>query len=196
MEKSTKFIFTLILISITLFFSKISGQDYSTNSIKIGMGIGASMGSNSEGWGLVYTVGYQKKIRNKRLRLNPNFSIGHYSSKFALDAADQYFNSFNFEIGFYYDLIKIKSFSLIVGCGGLLNNTSGLRGTGGYPDGNTEPQTSEYINDFHIGGSLAGGFRLNCPQSRIAINFLPVNIHYGNKYFAEFHTKLELDIKL
>jgi|BioPla2DNA2_1021312.scaffolds.fasta_scaffold67579_2 hypothetical protein len=193
----TRFKTILILFSILINYSVIHGQDqgFSKNSIKIGLGLGASMGNNTDGGGFVYTIGYQREIWKDRLRLNPNFSIGHYSSKFILDARDQYFNSIDIETNLYYDLIKIKSFSLVIGCGGLVNNSRGLKGTGGDPDGYTEPPTSEYVSDFHFGGYLGGGFRINSPNKRTAINIMPINLHFGNNYFAEFHAKIELDFK-
>ncbi len=187
----------LILYSILINYSIVNGQDqdFSKNSIKVGLGLGASMGNNTDGGGFVYTIGYQREIWKDRLRLNPNFSIGHYSSKFILDARDQFFNSINIETNLYYDLIKIKSFSLVLGCGGLVNNSRGLTGTGGDPDGYTEPATSEYVSDFHFGGYLGGGFRINSPNKRTAINIMPINLHFGNNYFLEFHAKLEIDFK-
>lgn len=175
----------------------VYGQDpaFSKNSIKIGLGVGSSMGNKTDGGGFVYTVGYQREIWKDRLRLNPNFTIGNYSSKFILDARDQYFNSINIETNLYYDLIRIKSFSLVLGCGGLVNNSRGLKGTGGDPDGYTEPLTSEYISDYHFAGYLGGGLRINPPSKRIAINIMPINLHFGNNYFAEYHAKIELDFQ-
>jgi hypothetical protein len=82
MRKINRFKTGLILISVLLTFNYSLGQNFTKNSIKIGLGIGASMGNNTDGGGLVYTVGYQKEIWNQRLRFSPNFSIGHYSSCF------------------------------------------------------------------------------------------------------------------
>ena len=105
----TRFKTGLVLLSILINYS-VYGQktEFSKNSIKLGLGIGASMGKSTDGGGFVYTSGYQREIWKDKLRLNPNFSIGHYSSKFILDARDQYFNSINIETNLYYDLIKIK----------------------------------------------------------------------------------------
>ncbi len=193
----TRFKIILILVSIMINHGFVYGQDpaFSKNSIKIGLGVGSSMGNKTDGGGFVYAVGYQREIWKDRLRLNPNFTIGHYSSKFILDVRDQYFNSINIETNLYYDLIRIKSFSLVLGFGGLVNNSRGLKGTGGDPDGYTEPPTSEYISDFHFAGYLGGGLRINPPSIRIAINIMPINLHFGNNYFAEFHAKIELDFK-
>lgn len=193
----TRYKIILILVSIMINHGSVYGQDpaFSKNSIKIGLGVGSSMGNKTDGGGFVYTVGYQREIWKDRLRLNPNFTIGNYSSKFILDARDQYFNSINIETNLYYDLIRIKSFSLVLGCGGLVNNSRGLKGTGGDPDGYTEPLTSEYISDYHFAGYLGGGLRINPPSKRIAINIMPINLHFGNNYFAEYHAKIELDFQ-
>lgn len=184
----------LILFTILINYGVIHGQDqgFSKNSIKIGLGIGASMGGATGGGGLVYIIGYQREIWKDRLRLNPNFSIGQYSSKYVMDARDQYFNSINIETNLYYDLIKSKSFSMVMGCGGLINNSRGIIGTGG---DYAQPQTSEYFSDFYFGGYVGGGFRINSPNKRTAINIMPINLHFGDNYFAEFYAKLELDFK-
>ena len=184
----------LILLIILINYGSIHGQDqgFSKNSIKIGLGIGASMSGAIDGSGLVYIIGYQREIWKDRLRLNPNFSIGQYSSKYVMDARDQYFNSMNLETNLYYDLIKIKSFSMVLGCGVLINNSRGIIGTGG---DYAQPQTSEYFSDFYFGGYVGGGFRINSPNKRTAINIMPINLHFGDNYFAEFYAKLELDFK-
>lgn len=83
----------------------------------------------------------------------------------------------------------------MIGFGGVVNNSRGLRGSGGDPEFYTEPPTSEYVSDFHFGGYLGGGFRINFPNKRTAINIIPINLHFGNNYFAEFHAKIELDFK-
>ena len=184
------------LVSMT-FFHNVQCQNFTNNSIKLGFGIGASMGNNTDGLGFIYSVGYQREIWRDRLRFNPNFSIGHYSSKFINDARDQYFNSINLETNLFFDLIKIKSFSLVVGTGALINNSRGIIGTGGRPDyGSTGQIYSEYFSDFHFGGYIGGGFRINSPKKRTAINIMPLNIHFGTKYFMEQHVKIEFDIKL
>jgi hypothetical protein len=194
MNKSIKI--ALVLISIIINLETLYGQEqiFSKNSIKTGFGIGVSMGNHSHGIGFVYTIGYQREIWKDKLRLNPNFSIGNYSSKLLLDAIDQYFNSINIETNLFYDLIKIKSFSLIIGCGGVINNSLGLKGTGRFNESN-ENTYSEYINDYHFGGYLGTGFRFNSPNGRAAINLIPINLHFGNHDFAEFHAKIDLDLK-
>lgn len=188
----------LIGVLILLNYNVVLAQEreFSKNSIKTGFGVGMSAGCNTDGVGFVYTIGYQREIWKDRLRFNPNFSIGHYNSKFILDARDQYFNSINIEANLYYDVIKAKSFSIVLGCGGLVNNTKGLKGAGGYPEDSQEPVTSEYVNNFHIGAYVGGGFRINPPNKRTAITIMPVNLHIGTNTFAEFHPKIELDFKL
>ena len=122
MNHTFKTIFILLSIIINSNFVFGQDQSFSKNSIKTGIGFGASMSKRIDGFGFVYSIGYQRDIWKDRLRFNPNYSIGHYSSRFTLDARDQYFNSINIEAKFYYDIIKIKSFSLVLGAGGLGHN--------------------------------------------------------------------------
>jgi len=166
------------------------------NSIKLGLGVGLSSGFNTDGWGLLYSVGYQRELGSDRFGLNANFGIGQYTSKMVLDARDQYFNSTNLDLIFFYDLIKIKSFSIVIGGGGFVNNSRGLIGTGGDPESNPSvQQTSEYVSNYHVGGYLGAGFRINVLNERTAVNIIPFNFRFGNNYFAELNVKIELDIK-
>ena len=175
-------------------FCETFGQEFSKSSIKIGLGAGVSSGYYMDGLGFVYTIGYQKEIWKDRFRFNPNFSIGNYSSKRFSDGRDQCFNSLNLGVNLYCDIAKVNSFSLVVGCGTMINSSKGLLGTGGM-DISTSPQSSEYFSKYHLGGNLAGGFRINSPNKRTAINILPINIHFGNQ-LTELNAKIEIDIKL
>ena len=193
MSKRQNLIPRQLLILILLPFSEAFGQEFSKSSIKIGLGAGVSSGYYMDGLGLVYTIGYQKEIWKDRFRLNPNLSIGNYSSKMFSDGRDQYFNSINLEANFFYDIVKVNSSSLVIGCGTMINNSKGLLGTGGMHQ--TSPQSSEYFSKYHLGGNLSFGFRINSPYKRTAINILPINIHFGNQ-ITELNAKIEIDIKL
>lgn len=186
--------FFILSFVFVLFFRSSYSQDFTGNSIKVGFGVGASMGLQNDGLGFIYSVGYQREIWRDRLRLNPNFSIGHYSSRFIQDARDQYFNSINLETNLFFDLIKIGSFSIVIGTGLTLNNSRGLKGTGGDSD-YTGTVYSEYFSEFYVGGLMSTGIRVNSPNRRRSINILPINIHVGNNYFMEQHAKIELDFK-
>lgn len=194
MKKVQSLIYLLLFILVLLPFSETHGQEFSKSSIKIGLGAGVSSGYYMDGVGLVYTIGYQKDIWKDRLRFNPNFSIGNYTSPRYSDGRDQYFSSINLEANLYFDIVKANSISLVVGGGAMINNSRGLLGTGGMED-STSPQYSEYFSKYYFGGILSGGFRINPPNKRIAINILPLNIHFG-KELSEMNVKVEIDIKL
>jgi hypothetical protein len=194
--KNLKQIAIIIVIHFFLNFNHSYCQDFSKNSIKIGLGGGASMDGTNDGAGFIYSLGYQLDMWKGRLRFNPNFSIGHYSSKFITDARDQYFISRNIETNLYLDLIKIKAFSLVAGCGGVVCNLKGLKGTEVTYGMYMPQQKSEYFSNYYYGAYLGGGFRINPPSRRIAFNIMPINIHVGNSYFTEFYAKFEIDVKL
>jgi hypothetical protein len=180
-----------------LFFSfiTINGycQDYSNCSIKLRSGIGISIGDKTDGLGIVYSAGFQKEIWNERFLINPNFSFGQYSSKLVMDARDEYFNSMNLETILFYELLKGRRTSLVIGIGGLINNTRGLLGTGGDYVG---PQSSEYISKYSIAGFFGGGIRFDSPDKRVTIEILPFNLHIGINDFLESHFLIGLGIKL
>lgn len=185
-------IITFILIS---FSWKVQSQDFSKNTLKLGFGVGVSMGRNTDGLGINYSIGYQGEIWNDRWRFNPNFSVGNYSSKYVMDARDQYFSSYNLNAILFYDLLRGNTSSVVLGAGLLLNNSRGLIGTGGkdnYSDPN--PVSSEYFSYYSVGGYLGAGIRLNSPNKRTAICIMPLNLHFG-KDFTEFSMKVEFDIK-
>lgn len=187
----------VLVILISLIGSSALAQeaDFSAHGIKLGFGLGASMGARMEGVGLNYSIGYQKDVWKDRLRFNPNFSIGHYSARFVEDSRDEFFNVINIEANMYYDLIRFESFSLLVGTGAWGNMQFGLQGTGGDPDMVVRPQSSEYGRDFRFGVAAIGGFRIANPWRRTGLNIILINLHRGNKDYLESHVKVELDIK-
>lgn len=189
-KTQTIWITTLILLILT---KNTYCQDSSKNSIKFRTGIGISMGNRTDGLGITYSAGFQREIWNGRFRLNPNLSFGQYSSKFVMDARDEYYNSINLETILFYDLLKGKKSSLVLGVGGLINNTRGLLGTGGDYEG---PQSSEYISNYHLAGYIGGGLRFSSPNKRIAFEIIPFNLHIGTNDFLESHIKIGFEIKL
>jgi hypothetical protein len=194
MINNSKISVTITLI-LLMSLHNLFGQGFTKNTLKLGTGPGASMGVNNDGLGINFSIGYQREVWKDRLRLNPNFSIGSYSSRFVMDARDQHFNSINLESNLSYDLIRVNTFSIVIGTGLILNNSRGLLGTGGkedYTDPN--PVSSEYFSHYRIGGYLGAGFRINSPNKRTAISIMPLNLHFGNN-FLEQHVRVEVDIK-
>lgn len=145
---------------------------------------------------MVFKLGYQKQFKNSRLRFNPYMSIGLNSSKVISDTRDQYYNSINIGSNLYFDLIKLQSFSVVIGGGALINNSRGLKGTGGDPEAGPLPKHSDYFSKYYFGGYVGGGLRYNPSFRRTAFNLMPVNINIGSKSFLEFYPMLELEIKL
>ena len=185
-----KWIAFLILSLVTI---NVNCQDSSNFSLKFRSGIGISMGDRNDGSGITYSAGFQKEIWNERFRINPNLSFGQYSSRYVMDARDEYFNSINLETILFYDILKGKKSSLVIGIGAIINNTRGLLGTGGDYNG---PQSSEYISNYNIAGYVGGGLRFNPPAKRIAFEIIPFNFHIGTNDFLETHIKIGLEIKL
>jgi hypothetical protein len=193
-----KYTIIAFAISVLMFsFSNSFGQATSEKSIKTGLGFGMQNSYQTSGFGWAYSFGYQQYIWNDRFRFNPNLGMGQYNSKFLpLDARDQFFNSMNLEAKLFFDVSKNECFALVVGCGGLVNYTTGMLGLGGDPDSYTENLSAKYVRGFHVGVYLGAGFRINPPNKRTAINLMPFNINIGTNDYVEFTPKIELEIKL
>ena len=145
------------------------------------------------GLGLCISAGFQREIWKDRLRYNPGFSFGNYSTQYFEDSRDMYFNTINIQNNLYLDLVRIKSVSLLAGTGLFIDYSAGLAGTGG--DSDQPALFSEYKNDLFVGAYIASGFRYNNPNSRIAVELLPVNVLVGNKEFIEFNLRIGIDVK-
>lgn len=186
---------TLLILILAFIAFCVNGQDskFSKNTLKYGIGIGVSDGKRTTGGGGLLLVGYQRDLWKDRLRLNPNLTIGYFNAKYVMDVRDQWFNSINLETIIYFDIIRLGAFSMTVGAGGLINNTKGLLSTGGYPPSET---SSEYISNWHYGGFLGGGMRINPKNSRIAFEIMPFNFHFGPDYFMEGFAKIGMEVKL
>jgi len=186
------------MIMIALFIllcmnNKALCQDFSKNSLKYGAGWGGCDGVKTSGNGWLLIIGYQRDLWKDRLRLNPNFTFGYFNSKNTTDVRDQWFNSLNLETILYFDLIKIKAFSFMIGAGGFVNNTKGLLGTGGWPPGES---TSEYFSDWNYGGLICAGFRINPKNSRFAFDLIPYTFHFGGNNYEEAFVSVGFELKL
>ncbi|MBK7625996.1 MAG: hypothetical protein IPJ16_02140 [Bacteroidales bacterium] len=184
-------ILTATLLSIN---SDLMSQEYSNNSLKVGLGIGMNEGLKEMGMGTLVSFGYQKSVLNDRLRINPNFMTGGFFPFGITDTRDQYYRITSLGVDGYFDVIKYKPFSLFVVAGGLINYTRGLLGTGGWPEAGNN--ISDYLFKLYYGGHLAWGIRVNQPKSRLAYEITPLNICFGNDQFFMGFIKVAIDIKL
>ena len=181
-----------IIILFLIIQHNAFSQEYSKNSLKYGLGVGAFDGIRTTGHGCLFSVGYERNLWKDRLRINPNLTFAYYNARFVSDVPDQWANSLNFETILFFDLVRIKAFSITIGAGGVINNTRGYIGTGGWPN-NTN---TRYISDYNIAAYLGGGIRINPKNSRIAIELMPLNFHVGSNYFMQAYAKFGIAVKL
>lgn len=184
----------VLIVAIFVFISEVSGQEYSNNSLKVGLGIGMNEGLREMGMGTLVSFGYQKSVLNDRLRINPNFMTGGFFPFGITDTRDQYYRITSLGVDGYLDVIKYKPFSLFIVAGGLVNYSRGLLGTGGWPEAGNN--TSDYLFKLYYGGHVAWGIRINPPKSRLAYEITPLNICFGNDQFFMGFIKVGIDIKL
>lgn len=109
------------------------------------------------------------------------------------DTRDQFYRITSLELNIHYDLIKYKNISIVTSGGGFINYSRGLLGTGGSPEENNN--NSEYFYSLYFGGSASLGLRITPPNSKLAYEIRPVNIHLGYKEFILGYLMFGIDFK-
>jgi hypothetical protein len=187
---------SLILILISTFsISDVFAQktEFSTNSITVGAGVGSHQGHDTEGLGIVYSLGVQKKmLKNERLIFNPVLINGNFSSAMYMHSRDQYYRLTSAQFRTSYDILKGKKSALFIGSGAFLTYTRGLKGTGG-EDGAISTSSNYFLYGY-IGGLASAGLRIDNPNKRIAYEIAPINVQFTNKYVL-YHWNFAISIK-
>jgi hypothetical protein len=187
----------LSLLILLVMSNKLNAQEteFKRASIRTGIGIGFNEGKRETGMGLIYSIGWQKSYGKKnKLRINPNLIIGGFLPIGITDTRDQFYRITSLGTNIHYDLIKYKAFSFVTTGGIFINYSRGLLGTGGWTEANNN--SSEYFNSFYFGGNASLGIRINPKNSRLAYEFRPINIQFGNNYFMLGYLMFGIDIKL
>ena len=194
--KSTTLLLTS-LITVIITDNNVYSQEieYKKSSIRTGIGIGINEGRREIGNGLVYTIGWQKSVGEKnKLRINPNMIFGGFLPIAVTDTRDQFYRISSLGLNIHYDLIKYKTISIVTTCGGFINYSRGLLGTGGWPEANNN--NSEYFYSLYFGGNASIGLRIDPKHSKLAYEIRPINIHLGNKGFILDYLMFGIDFKL
>lgn len=192
--------FKFLLLFLTIFL--LTGKDlysqeteFKSTSIRTGIGIGINDGHWETGTGIIYSIGYQKSYGKKnKLRLNPNMIIGGFVPLGITDTRDQFYRITSLGLNLHYDLLKYKAFSVVTTGGGFMNYSRGLLGTGGWPEANNN--SSSYFHRLYFGGNLSLGLRINPKNSKLAYEFRPINVQFGNDYFLLSYLMFGMDFKL
>ena len=183
----------IFLFGVNDIFSQ--NNEFSRRSIRTGFGFGINSGKRETGGGLLYSIGWQKSFGKKhKIRINPNMILGEFYPVWITDIRDQFYRITTLGLNVHYDLIRFKSFSIVVTGGGFINYSRGLLGTGGMPE--LRKTKSEYFHTLYFGGNTSIGFRVNPKNSNLAFELRPVNIHLGNNYFFLGYMMVSLDFKL
>lgn len=184
-----KYVLSLTILIFLFVEGELYSQDvdvpkFSQNSIRTGLGIGINGGLDETGFGLVYSIGWQKSYGKKnKLRLNPNLLFGGFTDIGITDISDQYVRISSLGFNAHYDLIKYKSVSIVTTAGVFLNYSKGLIG-------------SAYFSRLYYGGSASIALRINPKKSRVAYEWRHISVQGGNKDFFLAYFMLGIDVKL
>ena len=166
------------------FSIRANAQEFSKNSIKIGVsGIGFE-GDKLDGFGLGAMFGFQRELKDW-LFFSPFLKHGTFTTLFTNDAPDTYFNVISTGIGLNATVLGL----FCLGAGGEIYYSHGLIGTGEFCNG------SHYERDLGIDMYAFAGLRIAPKNKRIAINVIPFSVACGiNTLSADM--RIEMDIKL
>jgi len=179
------FFFIFIVIELSSFSQKSPNQN-----INLSVGLGQTPGYyNFDSYGLAYSIGYERQILKKiiskdLLRINPSIKFGHFSSdkNYYSSYEQRSVNSFIVDTKINFDVVQIKSFSIVVSPGIFL----GIRNT----THNLSPKKHRYGN---LGGLYAFGIRFNSLKDRLGFNIM--NTNYID-FFKERNIMLGVEYKL
>ena len=180
----------IIFVAVFCFSLKANAQEFSKNSIKIGVGVAGFEGDKLDGSGLVAMFGFQREMRDG-LSFSPFLKHGTYTTMFYNDTPDIYFNVTSTGIGLNASILKL----FYIGAGGEIYYAHGLIGTGG-----EFSKASHYERDFGIDMYAFAGLRIAPKSKRIAINVIPISVAWGiDNTMSECLSadmRIEMDIKL
>ncbi|MBT3622196.1 MAG: hypothetical protein HN535_05550, partial [Flavobacteriales bacterium] len=165
----------LLLWAILLGGMTSYGQDFSKNSLFVGLGLGMSENSEINGVGTNWTIGYQNDIRNTRFKLVRSIRFGTYTDILIQDIPQTHFNSINLNVNLNFDFFNVRGFSVFIGSGLTGNFNFGLIGSGGW----YERLSSNHFRDFNLAINGLSGFRLNPSKKRIGYELLLFPVSFG-----------------
>ncbi len=185
---------SLFTVLIMCYQSNAQEVEFKRSSIRTGIGIGYNEGKRESGFGIIYSIGWQKSFGKKnKLRLNPNLIIGGFLPLGITDTRDQFYRITSLGFNLHYDIIKYKAFSIVTTGGGFMNHSRGLLGTDGWPEANNN--YSEYFSALYFGGNVSLGIRFDRTNKRLAYEIRPISIQFGNNYFSLGYIMFGIDIK-
>lgn len=186
---------TILLLTGTTIYAQGQEIAYRRTTIKTGSGISINEGQREVGIGLIYSVGIQKSYgKNNRLRLNPDVLLGSYRTYvFPTDTRDQFYKITALGLNIHYDLISKEAVSFVTTCGGFINYSRGLLGTGGRTEENNN--SSEYFHSLYFGANANIGIRIDSKKKKLAYEIRPVNLYFGNKGFILGFIMFSVDFK-
>ncbi|MEZ5071261.1 MAG: hypothetical protein R2751_09890 [Bacteroidales bacterium] len=186
-------------IALALFLSGMpvhaQEEEPSRTSIRTGLGLGINETYRELGNGFVTSIGWQRSLGERRkLRINPNLVVGGFMPLGITDTRDQFYRITSLGLNLHYDLLRYQAVSLVTTAGGFVNYSRGLLGTGGWPEANNN--SSEYFLSFYAGANASFGLRIDPRRSRVAYEFRPMTMQFGNQGFLLAYLMVGVDVKL
>lgn len=178
---------TLILCLLALFIGH-NGSGQARQSVHLGIA-GSYFSSDGafNGCGNVTNAGWQKMLKNPKVRLTAGLAYGSYDNSCVEDAPDADFTTLSARAIFNYDFVQTDRFAAFIGGGPQLNTTFGEVLSPGLTDPDL-PLTRTYPydkNGFHPGLAFNIGLRFYGPNARLGLEIVPINVQIGVGEYSE-----------
>jgi hypothetical protein len=187
---------TSLIAIFCLYFIAVSySQEFGKNALTYSAGIGFLESSSSMGMGEIFTVGYQRNLKNERLRFAAQINMSNNTTRLIMDARNQTFQSVTMNPKIDFDIITIKGLSIVASGGGFVNYLKGYKGTSSKYIGTTTTDSGLFL-ELNYGISTSLGLRLNPVKSRLTYEIISWNVNVGANNFIEFRAKMGVGVKL
>ena len=178
--------FLLILVPMSAL-----GQELPKHGLKLDAGFGIHEGIRTNGLGTIVSFGYERVIREDRLRINSTILYGKFTHSFATDTPKQDLISRSFITALSYDIIHVWILSLTLAVGGIVDNTYGIVG----PGGELRPTIITDVDEWSAGLYFRGGISITPTTSRLSFDITPLANSPGH-YLFKINSTIGIVVRL
>ncbi len=181
--------FRAVLATLILKLGLLSCMAQNVAQQSVYLGAGSSHFANEDGLfngcGLLVNAGWQKTLKNGRLRLNPELTAGFYNNECTEDIVLADYTSLTLRGMINHDFIQAGNFAAFIGGGPVFNYTFGDVISPRIPD-NTTPGIFPFREtQTHLGMAVNIGLRFMPKKGRLGFEMIPVNAQFDFSDYSE-----------
>jgi hypothetical protein len=195
-HKNLIFNFFLLASFLVINRQQVFAQKYhfGDDAIKASFAPSILFSNQESGMGLTLGAAYQHNLHQKeRLRGNIETKIGYYTRGIITDVGEHCFLAMNLGTWLDFDVVKVKTFSILLSAGTGLAIHKGKSYSGSWgkkSTSNTYPKDIENLRGYL---SIGAGFRFQSLNKRRATEFKPINVLFNSGSYDVVYPSLSID---